>query len=232
MAITAGLGSLLFSWWVAKFEWTSLAIMFSYIVIASITQYLAVKKERKIFKIINKIVIFPAIIIMPYTKLARPVIVVLMSCMWLIFTLIVSCFLTIYFFSLIEFNPSETTLLFVILEVGAFVSVYGMSLTHWLIRKVWKMHSCSEEMTDFAIYILNSNNVKFIIYLAYFVYLSMSAFMQIQYNKPLTTVDIDRVILSAFVIFLAFSSALDKYKATNIELKELSEKTIALMQKD
>ena len=53
--------------------------------------------------------------------------------------------------------------------------------------------------------------------------------MQIQYNEPLITTNIDSAILKAFLVFIAFSNMVNKSKDVKIKTKPLLDKMIRLI---
>ncbi|HBN04862.1 MAG TPA: hypothetical protein DD434_03605, partial [Bacteroidales bacterium] len=135
---------------------------------------------------------------------------------------------------LFKLNISWETLLFIALAVGSIVSVYGTRLIHWVIKehsplKNWENHKYEAVKTELALYVISKNNINFFIYLAYFTYLSISGLMQIQYNEPLITINVDGAILKAFLVFIAFSNMVSKSKDVEIKAKPLLSKIIRLM---
>ena len=95
--------------------------------------------------------------------------------------------------------------------------------------KNWENHKYEAVQTELALYVINKNNVNFLIYLAYFLFLSISGLMQIQYNEPLITTNIDSAILKAFLVFIAFSNMVNKSKDVEIKTKPLLDKMIRLI---
>ena len=126
------------------------------------------------------------------------------------------------------------TMLFVTLAVGSIISVHGAKLIHWLIRehtplKNYENHDYESVKTELAIYLIHKNNINFFIYLLYLVFFSLSGFMQIQYNAPFISANIDTVILNAFLVFMAYSSMAKESKTVEIKAKPLREKIIKLI---
>ena len=135
---------------------------------------------------------------------------------------------------LLGLNISWETMFFITLAVGSIISVHGAKFIHWMIKehsplKNWENHKYEAVQTELALYVINKNNVNFLIYLAYFLFLSISGLMQIQYNEPLITTNIDSTILKAFLVFIAFSNMVNKSKDVEIKTKPLLDKMIRLI---
>lgn len=126
------------------------------------------------------------------------------------------------------------TILFLVLTIGAILSVYGTKIIHRLIRKYsplkdWGEHKYQAVQIKLALYILNKSNTNFLLYAIYFIYLTLSGFLQIQYQRPLISTDIDNAILKSFLVFMAFSSMLQQAKKVQFKLKELFSQMVALV---
>ena len=77
--------------------------------------------------------------------------------------------------------------------------------------------------------LFKKNNINFIIYFAYFVFLTIHGFLQIHFNMPLINTEIDNAILNAFLVFIAYSNMRKKSEEIEIEPKPLLEKMLKLM---
>jgi hypothetical protein len=125
-------------------------------------------------------------------------------------------------------------MLFITLAVGSIISVHGAKFIHWLIRehsplKNYENHEYESIKTELALYLVHKNNVNFFIYLLYFVFFSLSGLIQIQYDTPFISANIDTVILNAFLVFMAYSSMAIESKIVEIKAKPLIEKMIKLI---
>ena len=164
-----------------------------------------------------------------------PTMIVLMSYMCLVaYAFGIPTILVIAIDCLFGLNFSWETKFFITLAVCSIISVHASKFIHWVIQehsplKNWENHKYEAVKTELALYVINKNNVNFLIYLAYFLFLSISGFMQIQYNEPLITTSIDSAILKAFLVFIAFSNMVSKSKETEIEVKPLLDKMIRLI---
>ena len=62
------------------------------------------------------------------------------------------------------------------------------------------------------------------------LYLFISNFVLIQYNKPLITIAIDNAVLKSFLVFLAFSNMVNKSKEVDMKADSLLGKILRLMK--
>jgi len=228
-------GTLLYLWLVTRFEWKAIAFFVGYIIIFMGLQSLIGKRQNKILKVFDFVVSLPIAITMLWFNLMLPTMTILISYICLgIYAFGIPMLVVKGLDYLFELNISWETLLFITLAIGSIVSVYGTKFIHWVIKeysplKNWENHKYEAVKTELALYVISKNNVNFFIYLAYFVYLSLSGFMQIQYNEPLITANIDGAILKAFIVFIAFSNMVSKSKDVEIKTKPLLNKIIRLM---
>lgn len=236
--LIVGIGVILASlyfWLIMRFEWRSVIFFTGYVVVFMGANSLMGKSRNKIFKILNVIISLPLGITMLWLNLMLPTMTILMSYI----------FLGVYAFGipmlaikglvfLLDLNISQPSVFFITLATGSIVCVHGSKFIHWIIKeytplKNWGNHKYEAVMTELALYVINKNNVNFLIYLSYFILLTISGFMQIQYNEPLIRADIDGAILKAFLVFIAYSNMISKSKDVEIKTKPLLEKIMRLI---
>ena len=74
--------------------------------------------------------------------------------------------------------------------------------------------------------------MTFLIYFIYLVYLGISGFLQIENADYLISESFDTAILKAFLVFIAFTNMKAKSKEAEINVKELTKKTMLLFVHD
>ena len=193
------------------------------------------KSNNKLVRNMVIITSLPLVFIRISLNLMFPAVIVLFSYMYLVIfsfglPLIIVSVLN-YLFSL---NMLLDTKLFMTLAVGSIISVYGAMFIHWIIRehsilKNYENHKYEAVKVELALYLIHEKNVNFLIYLLYFIFFSVSGFMQIQYAEPLITNSIDSAILNAFLVFMAFSNMVKNSKSVELKIKPLMEKIIRLI---
>ena len=72
-----------------------------------------------------------------------------------------------------------------------------------------------------AFYLVHPSNMVFLIYLIYFVFLSVSGYLLIQNGAYMISESFDVAILKAFLVYIAYTNMRTKAKNTEIEAKEL-----------
>lgn len=212
-----------------------LALIFGYLILCKFLVQQLSRSEKKFAVILGEIISVPFIVLKISFRLISPTIVVLLSFIFLsLFSLGIPLIILCILKYLIGFNIQMDTMLFVTLAVGSIISVHGAKLIHWLIRehtplKNYENHDYESIKTELAIYLIHKNNINFFIYLLYLVFFSLSGFMQIQYNAPFVSANIDTVILNAFLVFMAYSSMAKESKTVEIKAKPLRDKIIKLI---
>ena len=225
----------LFIWLIIAFKWKIVMLFIGYIIVFVTLHIVFNKSKNRIVNAFSFIILQPIVIIKILLDLMFPTMIVLMSYMCLVaYAFGIPTILVIAIDCLFGLNFSWETKFFITLAVCSIISVHASKFIHWVIQehsplKNWENHKYEAVKTELALYVINKNNVNFLIYLAYFLFLSISGFMQIQYNEPLITTSIDSAILKAFLVFIAFSNMVSKSKETEIEVKPLLDKMIRLI---
>ena len=72
-------------------------------------------------------------------------------------------------------------------------------------------------MRELVKFIYTKENLNFIVYASYFLFLFISTFKNIQSGDFLLNEEIDMVVAKSFLVFIACTNMLDKKKSSNIE---------------
>ena len=121
------------------------------------------------------------------------------------------------------------------LSIESTIFTYGEKYIQWIIKrfsplKNWGNHRYEELQEELALYVIRKNNIIFLIYFIYLLYLIISNFVQIQYNTPLISIAIDNAVLKSFLVFIAFSNMINKSGEVDIESKFLLNKILKLIE--
>ena len=165
----------------------------------------------------------------------RTIIVILLSYLTLIaYSTIPPTIIVLSSIFLFSVNLSMETSVFIVLTLGSIIGTYGERYIQWMFKKGpfrnWENHKYEEFQEELALYVVQKSNIIFFIYFSYLLYLFISNFILIQYNKPLITVAIDNAVLKSFLVFLAFSNMINKSKEVDMEAKSLLGKIIRLIK--
>lgn len=214
-----------------KFLW----YIIPYVLFLNLMRFSNKKVNNKFFKVLYFAISLPVMFIFLVIKLTHPFFIISTSCFLLGLIALGIPFGTISLVNLIfTLNFSLATISFLTFSIGSIFSVYGSKIIHWIIKnyspvKDWGNHDYEAVNIELALYVLHRNNINFIIYFSYFIYLFISGFLFIQYNKPFLTEDIDGAILKSFLVFIAFSNVVTKSKDVDLEAKSLLEKMLRLI---
>ena len=83
-----------------------------------------------------------------------------------------------------------------------------------------------------ALYITEPQNYNFLFSLLYFVFLSLSAYYNIEYGTDLINKKVDLVFMKSFLVFLAFNTMMQRSQETIINTKDLLTKVLGLFEHD
>lgn len=127
------------------------------------------------------------------------------------------------------------TIAFIVLAIGSMLcSTYAV--TKWMLRhtplKNWGNHTYELNREQLAFYLVHPSNMVFLLYLIYFMLLTVSGFMLIQNGTYLISESFDMAILKAFLVFIAYTNMRVKAKDTEVEAKELLERISGLFEHD
>lgn len=207
-------------------------------IIINISVYLLfntkIKRCNRLVRLLWILLMLPLYAIIIGVQLVFPVTIILMSFLFVVtYSLGFSLLITNAFNYLCNLNLTISTTTFITLTLGAILCVHIPGFNQWIIKKnspfkdrgEHKFQSITQEI---ALYVTHKDNINFIIYAAYFVYFTISGFMEIQYNEVLISNDIDKAILKAFLVFIAYSNFVSKSKEVKIESSTLLNKIVKL----
>lgn len=164
--------------------------------------------KSKFTQNVEKIINFPIIALKFILDIAKPAVYVLMSLFYMIMVGFVVPFSIITGLNLLfNWSLNSETMLFVAFALGSILSVHLSKIMQSLICKIPPLNQGEHNFQilgrDLAKYILHPKNLSFVFFLLYFIYLSVSGFIQLQYNGFLISKEIDATILRAFLVFIA-----------------------------
>lgn len=230
------IGLILLSIWLYTIIGIKLLVYtFGYLIIFHILDHLLSDSNNHRIQKFLSIVSIPLNIGGLWLQLTFPFITILLSFFFLIFYAFgVPFIVTTVTFLILDFKIPIATITFITLAIGSITSVHCSRTIKKLIIKQSVLKNRHEHlfeplMIDLALYVIQKNNINFIIYFAYFVFLTIHGFLQIHFNMPLINTEIDNAILNAFLVFIAYSNMRKKSEEIEIEPKPLLEKMLKLM---
>lgn len=128
------------------------------------------------------------------------------------------------------------TIVFVAFAIGSIVCSNSYKAVKWIIRhsplQDWGNHSFEAYRERLAIYLIKPINITFLLYMIYFIILSISGYILVENSSYLISKEFDTAILKAFLVFIAFTNMRGKATDTKVDTKELYQQTRKLFVRE
>lgn len=230
------MGGLLFSclvWLIIKLEWWFILLMLFFFSWIAFSNWLSKKSICKAMCVISDVVSAPVKIgfwalalTQPFTTIAGTYFFILLYAFGV--PVLILKGLT-YFFNL---GLLPETICFLVIAGGSVLCANSYRLTQWMVRQTPLSnkgnHKYEEYRENLSIYLVHPSNVIFLLYLLYFVFLTVTGYMQIQNGVDLLPAGFDSAVLKAFLVFIAFTNMRTKAKESELDAKELLRQTMRL----
>lgn len=223
-------------WLAMQLKWWFLLLVVGYGFLYELTNGLAKRHSGKVMKIVEGIVSIPIVIVYVLAKLMQPFMAILGTYFFVaLFAFGVPALILKGGARLEWWMPKPETVLFIMLAWGS-VLCSTHPVTKWIIKhsplKDTGNHEYEKHREQLAFYLIHPNNIIFIFYLLYFVFLVISGYRLIQCNAYLLSESFDMAILKAFLVFIAYTNMWVKAKNTEIDAKELLQRISRLFVHD
>ncbi len=223
-------GGLIFYAFVSLLEhmqnWWWLLGAFVYFLSLEVVSILKKRFKLRFIQIIERIILFPIIVLKLLLDLAKPAVYIFIS---ILYTIMVAFLLpyaiikgiNVYFL----LNLNTATMIFIIFAFGSILCVHQSKIVQSCVCSLPPLNRGEHKFQllgrDLSLYILHPKNMSFVLFLLYFVYLSISGFTQIQNKGFLVNEEIDGAILKAFLVFIACTNMVAKSHEVDVQAKEL-----------
>lgn len=128
------------------------------------------------------------------------------------------------------------TICFISISLGSILCANSYIVTkkiiHWSPLRNRGEHRYEGYREKLAHYLIQPENVVFLLYLTYFILLSVTGFMQMQYGEILISEGFDSAILKAFLVFIAFTNMKTKAHDSKLDFQEILKLTMGLFVHD
>lgn len=190
--------------------------------------------KSKSTQVVEQILLFPVIALKFLLDITKPAVYVLMSLFYMIMVGFAVPFSILTGLNLLfNWSLNSETMLFIAFALGSILSVHQSEIMQSLICKIPPLNQSEHKFQllgrDLAKYILHPRNLSFLFFLLYFIYLSVSGFIQLQYNGFLISKEVDAAILRAFLVFIACTNMISKSRKVDIQAKNLLKRMLCLM---
>ena len=123
--------------------------------------------------------------------------------------------------------------LFILLTIPLIIATHCSGYIRGIILKMTPFsnndHHFNLLMRELVRFVYTKENLNFIVYALYFVFLFISTFKSLQSGGPLLSAGIDMVVAKSFLVFIACTNMLDRKKSSNLEGGELLSLFIKMM---
>lgn len=231
--IVGGVFFALFIWLLMRLKWWLIVIITGYLVLLTITDWIAKRIPGLVTRVTNRILSAPIGLLYIVFQLIQPFVTIIGTYL----------FVTLFAFglpSLILEGLSKAgwlvlkpeTIAFVVIALGSILCSTYYKVTKWIIHSSpmshWGEHKTQSYQEELAVYLINPSNIVFLLYAIYFIYLGVSGFQQIQNGSYLISEGMDVAILKAFLVFIAFTNMRSKANEVDVDVKELVRQTLRL----
>lgn len=205
-----------------------LLIVFAYLFIVLFINYCYSKRHSGFIKIISLIFSLPLLLVISTGPIVR---FIADFIFYIMFSIMIPVFMIALLNKLSILVFSQNTNLFLILTVGSIISI---TFNNKLLKLVYILRPLAEKISGKievykapTEYFLKTDNIRFIIYAFYFIYLFVYSLRLIEEKTICSSYSIDNSIMQAFVVFLAYDSLICNSKDFKIKASQLLNKLIA-----
>lgn len=201
--------------------------------------FLQIIKDRVTNRLFSKVVDvlqFPIAVLFLLVKLVQPILTILVAFLGVPFFMGAISILIMLGIGQLGITLDRNSMLFISLTLTAILCVHSRKMTQWMVKhspiKDKGNHRYEKFSEQLALYVTEPHNYNFLFSLLYVVFLSLSAFFNIEYETDLINKETDLTILKSFLVFLAFNSMVQRSKETDINTKDLLIKVLGLFEHD
>lgn len=189
--------------------------LISYICLIYLFNWLEQKFPNKFLKTINFIIVLPAAIFTVLYQLTIPSITLIFNViLFLLVSLLIPLFLIKVNTYLEIFNLTTSTEVFIVLSLIAIISLtFHKQILNFLYKYGPSRLKDSKKMKKYNLeeiieYVVNKENIRFMIYTVFFIYLVIFSFQLLQEESIFEVKEIDKAVLQSFLCFLAYDRLL------------------------
>lgn len=235
--IIGGIAFAFSCWLVAKFKWWMLLLVGGYLTVYFLFEWLSSKVGGKLLNVVKQVISVPLVAIYGLVGMVQPFITIVGTYFFLaMFAFGVPALILTFLSKLGWWVIKPETISFIVLALGSAVCTHSYRATKWMVHQTpmrdWGNHRYESYREELAVYLIHPSNVVFLLYLAYFIVLALSGYMQIENGSYLISETFDFAILKAFLVFIAFTNMRNKAKDAEMDAKQLLGKIMGLFVHD
>lgn len=234
--LSVSLGMFLLGYWLMFYLKENTAFfLFFYFVFFAICTYFMGSSKNIVLKTVYFIVCIPFLILGIWAGLAHPMMIIIGSFFFTaLFAFGIPAIIIEGVGLIMDWEVNTATLIFCTLSIGSITCVFSSRIVHSIIKNYsplrnWGNHKYEKIGEDLSIYLLDPSNINYLIYLSYFLFLTISGFMHFQNNGSLFSLDYDEAVLKAFLVFIAYSNVVKHHKNIKFDGKTFVGKVFELI---
>ena len=227
----------LFCWAFLKLQWWILLVFVVFIVLVALSGWISEHCRGKVMGVISDVISAPVAIAFFAIRFIQPFITIVGTYLFVaMYGFGVPALLLYGLNHVFNLGLVPETIGFMAIAVGSILCSSSYRITKKIVR--WSPlrnngeHRYEGYREKLSYYLIQPNNMVFLLYLVYFVLLALTGFLQIQYKRSLFTEGYDAAILKAFLVFVAFTNMKKKAQSSDLDSQELLKQTLGLFVHD
>lgn len=173
------------------------------------------------------------LLVLSLTKLVMPSITIMATLLLMFAYSFLPVFAVVALIEKAGYDITMEGKLFVLLTIPLIIATHcSDSIRRRILRKspfYGNDHHYHLFMRELVRFVYTKENLNFIVYASYFLFLFVSTFKSLQSGEPLLSADIDMVVAKSFLVFIACTNMLDRKKSANLEGGELLSLFVKMM---
>lgn len=171
--------------------------------------------------------------VLELTKLAMPFFTIMIT-MFLMFAYsFMPVFAIVFYLGKMGYDITMEGRLFILLTIPLIIATHCSGYIRGIILKMTPFsnndHHFHLLMRELVRFVYTKENLNFIVYASYFVFLFISSFKSFQSGEPLLSAGIDMVVAKSFLVYIACTNMLDRKRSSNLEGGELLSLFVKMM---
>lgn len=173
------------------------------------------------------------LLVLSLTKLVMPSITIMATLLLMFAYSFLPVFAVVALIEKAGYDITMEGKLFVLLTIPLIIATHcSDSIRRRILRKspfYGNDHHYHLFIRELVRFVYTKENLNFIVYASYFLFLFVSTFKSLQSGEPLLSADIDMVVAKSFLVFIACTNMLDRKKSANLEGGELLSLFVKMM---
>ncbi len=227
----------LFVWALYRLRWWTILVIFIIIALMVISSWLSERFSKGFPKFLSMVVSIPVIIVGSALSLTQPFVTIVGTYFLVgVFSFGILGWMLLGLSYICALGLLPETICFLVLSGGSILCSTSYGITRWIVKhspiRDWKEHKYESYREQLAIYLIQPSNVVFLLYAAYFCFLAITGYRQIQMDSYLISQGYDTAVLKAFLVFIAYTNMRTKWEEADLDVKELFGQTLKLFWRE